>query len=148
MKTLALCLLLSVTAAGFAADTQDLVAAAKASKEKKKKSTTKVITNSDLKKARGNVQTRKSEPAAVEAQKSLVDEYEASYRARNATAAELQKAKGVVAELEHQLAAVEQSYYEENDLDHRDTDIVRQFETVRTKLEAARKNLAALAPAE
>jgi membrane-bound lytic murein transglycosylase B len=129
--------------------TQDLVALAKSEKEKKKKSTTKVITNADVKKAKAKVQEASvAAPADAPApRKSLAEQYETSYQERLIHEEKLAAARQRVANLERELAAVEQSYYDENDLDRRDTEIVRKFGDVRAKLEEARKELAALAPA-
>jgi peptidyl-tRNA hydrolase len=144
MKILALALLLLCA---FSASADDLVATAKAAKEKKKKSTTKVITNADLKKSKGKIAENKP-PAAIEktSEKSLADQYESSYRDRLVLDEKRAAAQRKVEELEHQLTAIEQSYYAENDLDKRDTEIVKKFNDTKTKLDEARKELAALAP--
>jgi len=135
------------TPAQTSGKTQDLVALAKASKEKKKKSTTKVITNADVKKAKAKVQeTKLAAPAGPGPQKSLAEQYETSYHDRLIHEERLAAATQRVAALERELAAIEQSYYDENDLDRRDTEIVRKFGEVSAKLEEARKELAALTP--
>ncbi len=143
MKTLAL-LLLAVT---FAASADDLVATAKAAKERKSKSTTKVITNADVKKSKAKVgETKATVPVETVPRKSLVDEYEKSYHERIAREEKVAATTKKIADLERQLAAIEQSYYEENDLDRRDTDIVKRFNETSAKLEEARKELAGLTP--
>jgi hypothetical protein len=141
MRILALALLL------LNLSSDDLVATAKAAKEKKKKSTTKVITNADLKKSKGKVAENKP-PAAIEktSEKSLADQYESSYRDRLVLDEKRAAAQRKVEDLEHQLAAIEQSYYAENDLDKRDTEIVKKFNDTKTKLEEARKEFEALSP--
>ncbi|HLE55794.1 MAG TPA: hypothetical protein VJB15_01790, partial [Rhodothermia bacterium] len=59
MKTLALALLLvsGGAAAELAVAPQDVVSAAKDAKAKRKKSTTKVLTNADVKKSKGVIGT-------------------------------------------------------------------------------------------
>jgi valyl-tRNA synthetase len=125
----------------------DLVTAAKAAKEKRKKSTTKVITNADVKKAKGKVVERDgaSVPATdTAATPSLVEQYESGYRDRIVLDAKRAAAQKRVDELEQELTAVEQSYYEENDLDKRDKEIVKRFEEVKKELDQARGELEAL----
>jgi hypothetical protein len=149
MKTLALFLALGITTAVFGGGrpTDDLVAAAKASKEKKKKSTTKVITNADVKKAKAQVAETKVVAAVDSApRKNLVDDYEKSYHDRLANEERLAVAKRTVAGLERDLGAAEQAYFEENDLDRRDTEVVKRFNDTKAKLEQARKELASLTP--
>lgn len=144
MKTLAL-LLLTVT---FAASADDLVATAKAAKEKKNKSTTKVITNADVKKSKAKVaETQATTPVEPAPQKSLAEEYEKGYHERLVREEKMAAANKKIADLERQLAAIEQSYYEENDLDRRDSEIVKRFNETNAKLTEARKELAALTPA-
>jgi hypothetical protein len=60
----------------------------------------------------------------------------------------LAAAKATVAQFEKELATIEQKYYEENDLDRRDAELVRRFNDTKMKLEAARKELEVLEPAE
>jgi len=148
MRVFAFAVLVCVTLAAAGGDTQSLVEAAKASKEKKKKSTTKVITNADVKKSKGVVAENKSAatPVGSNPQKSLLEQHEAAYRERLAREERLAGATKLVSLLENELAAIEQSYYDENDLDKRDRDIVRRFNEVKSKLDAARKELEALAP--
>ena len=151
MRLLAFVFAIGMALAAAAGDTKSLVDVAKASKEKKKKSTTKVITNADIKKSKGVVKENTSAVAPVEAaapQTSLAEQQETSYRDRHAREAVLAVATQRVAALESELIAIEQSYYDENDLDKRDKDIVKRFEDVKAKLDVARKELAALAPSE
>ena len=146
MKLLALALLLCT----FAASADDLVETAKAAKEKRKKSTTKVITNADLKKSKGKVAEHKPavaiESTSPTSEKSLADQYESSYRERLVRDEKRAAAQRKVDDLARELDAIEQSYYEENDLDKRDKEIVKRFNDTKTKLEEARKELEALAP--
>lgn len=150
MKTLACAVVLFVAWSAAAGDTQALVETAKASKEKKKKSTTKVITNADVKKSKGAVGVTKTAaaPVVVVPGKSLAEQYESSYHERHAREEQLAAATKTVSELERELTAIEQSYYDENDLEKRDGDIVRRFNEVKSKLDAARKVLDVLAAPE
>ncbi|HEU4886689.1 MAG TPA: hypothetical protein VFV49_02300 [Thermoanaerobaculia bacterium] len=145
MKRLLLAVLL-IAATTMWAD--DLVEAAKAAKAKRKKSTTKVITNADVKKAKSKLIENKTAEVPVEplpAESSL--EKQARERMeRAASDVKLVAAKATVARFEKELAALEQKYYEENDLDRRDTELVRRFNDVKAKLDAARKELEVLEP--
>ena len=135
MKTLAL--LLALTAAG-----DSLVDAAKAAKEKRKKSTTKVITNADVKKSKGKISTTPNvseEP--VKPEPTLMEKHEAARAAEKALADQRAASEALIASLEKELAAIEQSYYNANDLDYRDTVIVQRFNDVKRKLDAARAAL-------
>lgn len=136
MKVLALILTLCLAAAALAGD---LTNAAKGAKSKRQKSTSKVITNADVKKSKGKiVETPNLAPAPVEKEPTLTEQFEAKKAAEKA-ANELRAKHGqLVADLEKELAAIEQQYYEENDLDRRDTEIVKKFNDVKAKLDAAR----------
>ncbi|HEX8410451.1 MAG TPA: hypothetical protein VF883_16420 [Thermoanaerobaculia bacterium] len=135
MKTLALILAL------LAAD-DTLVGVAKDAKEKRRKSTSKVITNADVKKSKGKVQTTNAPTTPVVREPSLMEKHQATRAAAAAAAAHKAKYETVIAQLEKELAAIEQSYYNENDLTRRDTQLVARFNDVKTKLDAARKALA------
>jgi len=145
MKKIALALLLIASVAS--ADTK-LVEASKAAKAKRKKSTSKVITNADVKKSKGVLVESSAtlEPVEAVAEESLVEKQERMRKARTEHAAALQTAEENVATLEKELAALEQHYYDEHDLDRRDGELVRRFEATRQKLEAARAELAKLLP--
>jgi hypothetical protein len=147
MRVFAFAVLMCVALAAAGGDTQSLVEASKASKEKKKKSTTKVITNADVRKSKGVVKETKPAATPVTPQKSLLEQHEMSYRERLAREEQLAVTTKLVSLLESELASIEQSYYDENDLDKRDRDIARRFNEVKSKLDAARKELEALAPA-
>lgn len=122
---------------------------AKEAREKRKKSTTKVITNADVKKSKGKVVVGKPAPEPVApAGPSLAEQYETTYRNIVANREKVAAVAKTVASLEKELAAIETQYYEENDLDRRDREIVVKFNETRAKLEAARKELAQLTPAE
>lgn len=140
MKKAAFALLLIASVAN--ADT--LVDAAKASKAKRKKSTSKVITNSDVKKSKGVLVQTSAAAAPIDAQpeESLVEKQETMRKARTERAEALRIAEANVAMLEKELAAIEQQYYDENDLDRRDREIVKRFESTKQKLDLARAELA------
>ena len=131
MKTLALLLALAV-----ADDT--LVEAAKQAKEKRKKSTTRVLTNADVKKSKGKVVTTPNvsdEP--VRPEPTLMEKHQAARAAEKALAEQRAASDELIAALEKELAAIEQSYYNENDLNYRDTVLVPRFNEVKAKWNAA-----------
>lgn len=143
MKRLALAVLLVATT--MVAD--DVVDAAKSAKSKRKKSTTKVITNADVKKSKGALAETKLAPLPeTKPEPSLVEQHEAKKKAAAENAQQLAAAKALVEKLAKELAAIEQQYYEENDLNLRDTELVRRFNDVKKKLDAARAELATLEP--
>lgn len=147
MKTLALSLLLLMPGAfGIAAD-DALVEAAKEGKARRGlKSGKIVITNADVKKAKRSPNAAAPTPAG-EREPSLVEQHEA---ARNAgkRASELRiETERRIAELEKELTAAEQRYYDEDDLDRRDKVLVARFNEIKTRLDDARKELLALSPA-
>ena len=131
------------------ARTAALVDASREAKAKRKTSTTRVITNSDVKKSKGVlIENKRAATPIVAGPKAVtIEEYEASKKAAAEAEAVLRAAQEHVASLEKELAGVEQKYYEENDLDRRDTAIVREFSDVSARLLAARKELEALTPA-
>ena len=132
MKLLALLLAL------LAAD-DSLVGAAKEAKEKRKKSTTKVITNADVKKSKGKIATTPNVSAEPVAPAPTSTElHEAARKAEKELAAKRAASDELIAALEKELAAIERSYFDENDLNKRDTVIVKRFNDVRAKLDAAR----------
>jgi hypothetical protein len=145
MKRLALAVLLLTTTVVVA---DGVVDAAKEAKAKRKKSTAKVITNADVKKSKGTIaQTTLPPLPETKPQPSLVELHEAKKKAEAAGIEQLRAAKEKVAKLEKELTAIEQQYYEENDLDRRDTELVRRFNDVKTKLDAARAELTAISSA-
>ena len=145
MKRLLLAVLLIAATAMWA---DDLVEAAKAAKAKRKKSTTKVITNADVKKAKSKLIENKTAEVPVEPlpDESSLEKQARERKERAASDVKLAAAKATVAQFEKELAAIEHKYYEENDLDRRDTELVRRFNDVKAKLEAARKELEVLEP--
>lgn len=147
MKRMLLAMLLI---AATTATADDLVEAAKAAKAKRKKSTTKVITNDDVRKAKSKLIENKLEPVPVETkpQESSLEKQARERKERLASELRIEAARKTVADFERELAVLEQRYYEENDLDKRDAEIVRRFNDTKAKLDAARKELEALVPPE
>ena len=146
MKRILLAVLMITSTVMFA---DDLVEVAKAAKAKRKKSTTRVITNADVKKAKSKlIENKTGELPAVEPlpAESTLQKHEREKKERAAADVKLAAAKAAVADFEKELAGIEQKYYEENDLDRRDTELVRRFNDTKAKLEAARKELEALEP--
>ena len=113
---------------------------------KRGKGRTKVITNADVEKSKGKLieTTGAQEPLEPAPSQTTTEQHEAAKKARASANARLAAAEERVKDLERQLLAVEQSYYEENDLARRDRDIVRRFEDIRRQLTEAQKELAAL----
>ena len=139
-------LLLTFVIAALQSDTTALVDASKDAKTKRKASTTKVITNADVKKSKGKVVVKPgTAPATEPKQEPTSLEKQATDRtarlAKEAKVAELQK---TIARLEAEVAALEQSYYEANDLDYRDKVIVQRFNEAKQKLDAAKAELEAV----
>ncbi|HJQ37059.1 MAG TPA: hypothetical protein VKB93_07965 [Thermoanaerobaculia bacterium] len=132
--------LLAVLIALLQSDTTALVEASKAAKAKKKPSSTKVITNADVKKSKGKLIERPATATAAEVkpEATLLEKQQAERTARlkaEATRAELDK---TIAALEKEVAALEQSYYETNDLEYRDKVITAKFAEAKRKLDEAR----------
>jgi hypothetical protein len=150
MRPLALAVLLAVALAAIgeqqSAGTTQLVEAAKAAKAKRKASTTRVLTNSDVKKSKGKIgQTSlAATPIAPADTQTLTERHEASKKAAADREARLTAARTAVATLEKTVATIEQQYYEEGDLTRRDTILVPRFGEAKAKLDAARAALATL----
>lgn len=145
MRPLAFALLMTVGGAwpSFAADDrtaagQDLVQAAKESKATRRRSTSRVITNADVKKSKGKIQTTNAPSTPVVREPTLMEKHLASRAAENAAAARRARYAALIEELEKELAGIEQSYYSENDLSRRDTVIVKRFNEVRAQLDEAK----------
>lgn len=144
------CLLPGVAVALFAQDApappkdSDLVAAAKKAKAGHVAIPRKVITNADVKKAKGKLieLPAGAKPVATAPQTNTIEQHNAQMKA--AAAAEKAEAAAAkkVADLEKELAAIEQSYYEENDPAFRDDVIKKKFDSKKTELETARQQLA------
>jgi hypothetical protein len=143
MKTLAILLLLAAQST-----TTPLVDAAKDAKEKRKKSTTKVITNADVKKSKGKLTelTEKDlkpiEPKPASGP-TMLEAHDAVRKARLEAAARLTRAQQSVDDLERELLRVEQSYFEENEPNVRDTTIADRFAATKAKLDKAKTELEA-----
>ncbi len=119
-----------------------LIEAAKKGKQARAKKT-KIITNADVKRARGKIivlpqgpplNEEKAEKKAISADQSYLDRRKASER--------LIAAEKTVAGLERELGRVEQNFYDANDPNYRDDVIQKRFEQIRRQLEEARKELA------
>lgn len=127
-------------------DTTALVEAAKEAKAKRKTSTTKVITNADVKKSKGKLTVL---PGAPEKPRPLdtvgpIAKFEAEKKAKAAADALIAAADQKIADLENELAIIEQAYYDEGDPDVRDRMIRKKFEATKALLEVARAERAAL----
>jgi len=124
-------------------DTTALVEAAKDAKAKRKGSTTKVITNADVKKAdKSKVSQRPGDAEPVAPQPTLIEKQAAERSARIESEEKLKTLNASIATLETELAKLEQSYYETNDLDYRDTELVKRFNEVKKKLDELRRTAA------
>lgn len=135
-------LLLAFVIAALQSDTTALVEASKDAKSKRKTSTTKVITNADVKKSKGKVVQKPGTPAPATDTKpepTSLEKQAMERAARQIAEARLATAQKLVAELERELAAIETSYYETNDLDYRDKVLTKRFADVKARLDEARK---------
>jgi len=142
---LAIAAFLLVAASAHAEDS-DLVKAARASGGPKKKSTTKVITNADVKKSTGKLielPPKKEIAAPAPVQQSEIAAAEEAKKVRAVKAKQVGDLQAKVQKLEKELASIEQSYYESNDPVARDNDIARKFAETKSQLAQARKELAA-----
>jgi hypothetical protein len=139
-------LLLAFVLAALQSDTTALVEASKDAKSKRKTITTKVITNADVKKSKGKVaQKAGTPPPAAEAkpEPTSLEKQAMDRAARQIAEARLATAQKHVTELERELAAIETSYYETNDLDYRDKVLTKRFADVKARLDQAKKELSA-----
>ena len=137
VKPLAILLVLCL---GTVALGSDLADAAK--KSKRKKSTSKVITNADVKKSKGKIVETPNLSATPPGKEPTLTEKHEAQKAADKTANELRaKHEQLVAGLEKELEAIERQYYEENDLNRRDAELVKKFNDVKAKLDAARTQL-------
>ena len=121
----------------------DLVKAANDAKAKRGAAKTKVITNADVKKSKGNVATTTLAPLPADeakpAPKLTSDQF---YRARREADDRVKASEKKAAELEKSLDLIEQSFYAENDPNYRDDVIQKRFEQTKRQLADARKELA------
>jgi hypothetical protein len=122
-----------------------LVEAARKAKANRKTSSSKVLTNKDVKKSKGKLivldKPAVETPAAQPKTSSLVQQDE-RYRARKEAAEKVALNEKKVASLEKDLEAIEQRYYEENDPNYRDNVIQKRFAQARGQLDDARRELA------
>lgn len=121
-----------------------LVKAAKAAGGPRKPSG-KVITNDDVKKnalPSSATATGTAAPAPPPDTKTTTEKFEEQRKARAAAQTRVDAAEKKVAGLEAELRRLELAYYEESDLDRRDTVIVVRFGETKKKLDEARKELA------
>lgn len=141
MKALLLAAVLAAAPLLAQHDTSALVDAAK--QTNRKKSTRKVITNADVKKAkgRGRVTDMPSLPPVATIEQTSQEKHDAARRTREQARLRLEAAEKKVAQLERELAAAEASYFDEDDSNVRDTVIVKRFETAKAQLEAAKREL-------
>jgi hypothetical protein len=141
MKALLLAAVLIAAPVVAQQDTAALVDAAK--QTNRKKSTRKVITNADVKKskAKGRVTEMPTLPAIQTIDQTTQEKYDAARRTREQVRLRVEAAEKKVAGLESELAAIEASYFDENDPNVRDTAVVRRFETTKKLLEAAQQEL-------
>ena len=119
-----------------------LVAAAKRAKEGHLAIPHKVITNADVKKAKGKLIELPSKggpvPLHLLDQKSSLEKHEDAMKAAAAAERDSNAAQKKISDLEKELAAIEQSYYDENDPSYRDDVIRKKFEAKKLELETAR----------
>jgi hypothetical protein len=125
------------------ADDSPLVKAAKAAGGPHKPST-KVLTNDDVKKgaAKSGAGEAPAPARAAADTKSPLQKLDEQRKARIALAKRFDDAEKKVAELEAEMRRQEQAYYEESDLNRRDTVLVPRFEQTKKQLDDARKELA------
>lgn len=140
MKLLTIFVLLALTA-----QPDGLVEAAKDAKKKRGKSTTKVITNKDVRQSKGKLiaTTAEPQPEPARVQPMTIAQHDEQKRAIVAATLRLEQAETKVRTLEAEVASIEQLYYNENDLDRRDGELVRRFEDARVRLTAAMAELEA-----
>ncbi|HEX8155247.1 MAG TPA: hypothetical protein VF698_19090 [Thermoanaerobaculia bacterium] len=156
MKTLAITLLLALAQETPAPeqqpvtvakpkDTAALVEAARAAKASRRKSTSKVITNSDVKRSKGKLHENVPLPIAEEALAKGPTElelHEKNRKLRLAAEDAVAAAEKKVAELEKEVSRLEMSFYEENDPNYRDSVIHERFTQAKRRLDDARQELA------
>jgi hypothetical protein len=125
-------------------DDSALVDAAKTSKKTRKKSTTKVLTNADVKKSSGKIVVvdRPAPPAVATSSIGPITQHENDRKAQKLAEEIVAAEEKNVAELQAELLRIEQTYYDENDPHYRDEVIQKRFEQTRRQLEEARKSLA------
>ena len=146
MKRFIFAILCLAAFAASAQDTKPLVDAAKDAKAKRKTSTTKVITNADVKKSPGKLVTPPAKPAPPPPPKPKPVDEDELYRQRVAADAALADAQQKVTDLQRELRSIEESFYEENDPDVRDRVITAKFAETKKRLDDAKAALLKLTP--
>ena len=113
---------------------------------KRGKGRTKVITNADVAKSKGKLieTTGAQEPLEPAPSQTTTERHEAAKKSRAAASAKIAAAQERVKDLERQLLAIEQSYYDEENFARRDGELVRRFQDISRQLIESRKDLAAL----
>jgi hypothetical protein len=135
MKTFLIMILLLASAVAHAEDT-DLV------KASKKVPAGTVITNDSVKKnATASSGAAGAAPPALVIPKGALEVQAEQKRLRDAADSRVHDGEAAVTKLEKELAAVEQSYYDESNPDVRDREITRRFAVTGKKLETAKKEL-------
>lgn len=125
--------------------TGSLVDASKGAKAKRKKSSTKVITNADVKKSKGKLivisPTKMDEPPAGEKKTLTLAEHEEQRRLRISASERVTTAEKNASELESEIVRLEQRFYEENDPEYRDNVIQKKFTEAKRQLDDAKREL-------
>jgi hypothetical protein len=132
-------------AIAVSADDSPLVKASKASGGPKKKTHKKVITNADVKTAKGALVVLPPKPGQATASadnRGLLEKQADDRRARSEADLHITAAQKKVDELQKELRRIEDSYYAENDPNYRDSTIEQRFNQTRKQLDDARKELA------
>jgi hypothetical protein len=132
-------------AIALSADDSPLVKAAKASGGPKKKSTKKVITNKDVKSAKGNLVVLPPKPGQATApidNRGPLEKQADDRRTRSEADLHIAAAQKKVDELQKELRRIEDAYYAENDPNYRDSTIEQRFNQTKKQLDDARKELA------
>lgn len=123
---------------------EEVVEAAREAREKRKKSSSRVFTNKDVKNSKGKLIIL-SEPSPLPASKKesppTVRQMDQRHRDRVDAQQKTDAAAAKVADLEKQLEAIEQRYFEENDPNYRDSVIREEFHQTRRQLNEARDKL-------
>ena len=129
------------------ADDSTLVKAAKANGGLKKPIPKKTITNADVKKSTGKITAlpangvASGSASAPEAGAPTLAQFAAQKKARADAEKRVADAETNVIALEKELGRIEQSYYEAEDPNYRDTTIVARFNQTQKQLDSARKEL-------
>jgi hypothetical protein len=109
----------------------------------------KVLTNADVKNSKGKLAVTSAPPPATDTapkpnvdKRTSLEKQDAQYHTRQALQERVTADQKKVDSLERDLASIEQSYYEEKDLNRRDDVIQKRFSQTKRQLEDARKDLA------